>query len=476
MGTAASVRRYAICLAVMLLVIAGAYELYPRRAYADGIWQEQIQASIGNRAATLFIKINPPVLVAGTDQDAYLQLRLFDAKTNNNINGTTFELTVTKGVTNDAKRLLQDTFATDSGLLTLHIAPMPGEVQINGNDDPFMPGYMADPGGNVKISGPLLLDGGIYHLHIKIVTVDDIRTLLNDTTAPQFDSYLSIGDIASTTVAVGGQQANSTLVSYYDKTSGFSLNPENRTFTWRMPFDWNASRIAKAASFIVHEEVRIPANLTSQWHANSFNATLNGHQSVGKIIVDPFTYKTAFVVHYFLGKSDVVNLLADDKSLSSAKQMQFTLFPQGFQADNETSGIWQGESRAAIVTWSPGQLSSGTTEQAKIQFIDSEGKKIAADVSYALTVKDLQGNTVISKTGLVAVNGTDTQNLSFPSNQIYRIEASISAVNYPNSAPDLRKDFARGVVVVPEFPAGSIIAISGIIGFAVILQRLANRR
>src|SRR5205085_5945271 len=65
-----------------------------KKAYGDGLFMENLPpASIGNRDASLFVRINPPVLVSGANSDAYLQFRLFDAKTNGTIQSTTFDIT-----------------------------------------------------------------------------------------------------------------------------------------------------------------------------------------------------------------------------------------------------------------------------------------------------------------------------------------------------------------------------------------------
>ncbi|HJT47731.1 MAG TPA: hypothetical protein VJ729_06075, partial [Nitrososphaeraceae archaeon] len=60
----------------LLLPTIGRYDIF-RRAYADGLTQENLPpASVGNRKASLFIKVNPPILTTDNRQDAYMQFRL----------------------------------------------------------------------------------------------------------------------------------------------------------------------------------------------------------------------------------------------------------------------------------------------------------------------------------------------------------------------------------------------------------------
>src|ERR671930_471592 len=83
--------------AILLLLIA--VPNYPnQKAYADGLTQENLPpASVGNRKASLFVKVNPPILTTDNRQDAYMQFRLFDANNNQTIQHVTYEITVNKG-------------------------------------------------------------------------------------------------------------------------------------------------------------------------------------------------------------------------------------------------------------------------------------------------------------------------------------------------------------------------------------------
>ena len=472
-------RRIATVLVLSVVVFMPATSAV-RKVFADGLFMETFPpVSIGNRDLSLFVRVNPPVLVSGTDQNAYLQLRLFDANTNNTIQWTTFYVTVTKGVASDAQAILQSKFTSESGLLTLHVTPNQGAVQYFGQYDDVY-GYQADPGGNVKISGPLFLDGGLYHFHILLLGLDSPKGLLDPNSAPTFDAYLSVGDFTPKDINYKGQTYNTTLISYYDKASGFDLNSGTQTFSWSMPFDWNASRISAAPSFLVHEEVRIPKSMPGFGDASSFSATLNGQTLPPRLLlIDPYSYSDAVVIHYLLGKNDVVKY-ADQ--ITDKTAMHFSLSPGNASAaaanQNETTGVWQGERTNVLVGWSPVQLSSATNSTVNLTFIDSQGtgKKIAGDVQYTLNVIDMNGTVVLTRPGLVAKNGNDIQYISFPNDGKYAIQARITSINLPNFPPDIRPDIATGIVVVPEFPAGSLLAAAGIIAALVLAQRVFRMR
>ncbi|HZC88997.1 MAG TPA: hypothetical protein VE199_05200, partial [Nitrososphaera sp.] len=144
-----------------------------QRAFADGLTQENLPpATLGNRQASLFVKVNPPILTTSSKQDAFMQFRLFDANTNETVKYTTYNIEVTKGTAENGTSIMQGFFQAPNGLLTLKIEPQAGPLTIYGNQDPILNAYVADPGGTVNIRGPLLLDGGLYHFHIEIFGID----------------------------------------------------------------------------------------------------------------------------------------------------------------------------------------------------------------------------------------------------------------------------------------------------------------
>ena len=466
--------RYATIAALAFSLMLPMLQL-DRKAFGDGLFMENLPpATVGHRVASLFVRINPPVLVSGSNPDAYLQLRLFDARNNETVKYTTFDIAVTKGI-ESKQRLMEQIFTSKNGLLTLHITPTPGQVQVYANTDPITAGWEADPGGNIKISGPLLLQGGLYHFHIRILGIDDAMTSFNDTAAPTFDSYLSVGDVSTKDISSNNQTFNSTLISYYDRANDFNFDSNKHTFTWSMPFDWNTTRIKNAPSFLVHEEVRIPKDLKGVGDTNSFNAQVNG-QTVQQqqLIIDPFTYNSTVVVHYLLSNNTV---LAMANSIQNKTAMNFELTPAQPVQENQTSGEWRGERSTVMVTYSPSQLSSGKQTTVNMQFIDIQGtgQKIAGDVHYDLTVKDMNGSIVLSKPGRVAKGGQDSQTLTFPSNSTYRVEAKITSIQSPNLPTDIRTDYARGIISVPEFPAGVLLATASILAVLIIGQSLMQK-
>ena len=62
---------------VVLLVTLGNF--ISNRSYGDGLTAENLPpATVGDRKASLFVKISPPVLTTESQGNAFLQFLLFD--------------------------------------------------------------------------------------------------------------------------------------------------------------------------------------------------------------------------------------------------------------------------------------------------------------------------------------------------------------------------------------------------------------
>ena len=172
-----------------------------QHAIADGLFEESLPpATVGDRVASLYTKISPPILTSDTMQNAFFQLRLFDSKTGNNITNVNYFLTITKA----DKLLLRELFYSKEGPLSLKFEPGAGPIKVFGTTEPFLGGWSSETG-QLTISGPALSEGGLYHFGIEIFGIDNVRNIFVPENAPRFDSYLSIGDVFSTNLTYGNQ-------------------------------------------------------------------------------------------------------------------------------------------------------------------------------------------------------------------------------------------------------------------------------
>lgn len=451
-----------------------------QNAFGDGLTSETFTASLGDRNAEMLVEVNPPILTDETRDEAYILFRLYDANTNETIPYTTFFISVEKGIGEDAETIMPSTlFHTESGLLQLRVQPTEGELQIFGTQEQFLSAWVADPGGTVNIQGPLFLEGGIYHIQIEIFGVDNIRNIFSGEDIPRFDSWLSVGDVSTQSISHQGQPYDITLISYYDRVSNFSFDASNEQFTWSMPFDWNTSRIEDTNIF-VHEEIRIPKSLPGIGNTSSFAATVNGNPISGRMItVDPYSSQQDLTLHYLINKNDILRMVGDIPD--GISDMVFTLAPSGGQAAQSTGEIVTETGNVVVLLeWAPDQLNANTESTLTLNFYDGfSGERIQDNVNYNLRILDNNGTQVYSETALVAEGGTGTHTIDFPANENYRMEVEVTGIARDGQSLDqTRNGIARGVVVVPEFPTGSIVAAAAITsimgGVIIVLRRLVK--
>jgi hypothetical protein len=481
-----------------VLTIMSPVEYYSinQKAYADGLSQETLPpATVGNRQASLYLKVNPPVLTNAAAQKAYMQFRLFDANNNQTIQHVTYQITVTRGasLSTREKPLLLDFFHAHNGLLTLKVEPTNGPLTIFGEQDPFLQAWVADPGGNILVKGPLLLQGGLYHFHIEIFSIDNDRNIFIPAQAPKFDAYLSVGDVYHNNWNYIGQNYNTTLISYYDKINNLNLHSPAKLFTWSMPFNWNLTRIKQQPIF-VHEEMRLPKSWKGFGDLTQFNATVNGQPLSGRsLAIDPFSFPNDMVVHFLVNKNDIVNLAQQVNSNNNTAAgitktnttglMKFALSPLNATTQIATSSdipTNTGSIHAAL-SWSPNPLAANTQSTLKISFYDPTATApiTNTDVKYSLIIFDKNNHPVITKQNLLAKNADDTETIVFPANQIYHMEVQITGLVKAGQTPDLtRNGVATGYVVVPEFPTltSTILIIGGLFAALIIIQRANSRK
>jgi hypothetical protein len=453
-----------VIVAVFAIFSLIAIKLPSQNAFGDGLTSETFTASLGDRNAEMLVEVNPPILTDETRDEAYLLFRLYDANTNETIPFTTFFISVEKGIGGDAETIMPPTlFHTESGLLRLRVQPAEGELQIFGTQEQFLNAWVADPGGTVNIQGPLFLEGGIYHIQIEIFGVDNIRNIFTDENIPRFDSWLSVGDVYTQSIEYQGQPHDITLISYYDRVSNFTFDASNQQFAWSMPFDWNVSRIEDTNIF-VHEEIRIPKSLPGIGNTASFTATVNGNPISGRMItVDPYSSQQDLTLHYLINKNDILRMVGDIPGGTS--NMVFTLAPSTGEAAQTTGEIVTETGNVMVLLeWAPDQLNADTESTLTLSFYDGfSGERIQDNVNYNLRLLDNNGTQVYSETGLIAEGGNDTQAIDFPANENYRMEVEVTGIARDGQSLDqTRNGIARGVVVVPEFATGSLVAVAAI--------------
>ncbi|HZA07910.1 MAG TPA: hypothetical protein VE619_09410, partial [Nitrososphaeraceae archaeon] len=210
-------------------------------AFGDGLTQEQLSASLGNRKADLLIKMIPPVVTTETlqtGQKPIIEFRLFDSNTNQSFSHVTYYIIILQ---RDGKRLVSDMFHDHNGDLKIQVDPsnINKTVTFSGAEQDPLLGILTQTTQTNPIvaSGPIFLTGGLYRFIVRIETVDSDYTLLSYNQEPVYDSWLSIGDVYNNKWSYQNHDYNTTLISYYDKINSINFDPTNKVLSWTMPFD-----------------------------------------------------------------------------------------------------------------------------------------------------------------------------------------------------------------------------------------------
>jgi hypothetical protein len=342
--TSTSILAVGTIIVLLSTIFASVIFTTKQSAFADGLTQEQLSASLGNRKADLLIKMNPPVVTTetlGQGQKPTVEFRLFDSNTNQSFSHVTYYVILEK----DGKRLLSDMFHDHNGDLKIQVNPINATSKAaatstslsGGEQDPLLGILTVTQSDPITVSGPIFVRGGLYHFIVRIETVDSDYTLLPYSQEPIYDSWLSIGNTENRQISIDGKQIPIKIISYYDKLSDFGFDNKNMQINFDMPFNWNVSRINNTSIF-VHEEVTVPkANAFTA--KGSFIGKVNGIDISKDVMVDN-TSPEKDVIHVMIPKNNLVQLAdqVNKNGQASTGLMKFTLQPGGISTPMSSMG------------------------------------------------------------------------------------------------------------------------------------------
>jgi hypothetical protein len=309
---------------VLFLLLSWSLCILP--AYSDGLFQDQISASVGERKIGLFIKMTPQVITTETlkkGQKPTIEFRVF----NSNNNGTYFHVTYQIGIQKGKETLLNQWFHHHYGDLKLELIPKNSTTtKIYGQKDPILDVYTGTADTPVLVEGPIFLDGGLYHFKVRIATLDEDTKVLPDNQQTLYEDSLSVGDIENKTISIRGKLIPVDIISYYDKINNFRFDNKSMQIQFDMPFDWDTNRLNKT-NFFLHQEITVPAS--SDFSSNrSYGATVNGLDISKSVMLDNSNPKKD-VIHIMLSKNQIIQI-ADKLKKSqqgNADLIRFVLKP-----------------------------------------------------------------------------------------------------------------------------------------------------
>ena len=400
----------------------------PSTVYGDGLTMENLPpASVGDRDASLFIKISPPILTKDTVGDKFLELRLFDATTGETIQHTSFLVSVDK----EGKLLMRDLFHTHSGNLIIKIQSEDldvNDVIVYGDEEPFQGGWTS-VNDKITVKAPILLDAGLYHFEIEVFGIDNDRIIFVPSEAPIFDSWLSVGDIFNQVILTGGKSYDLSVTSYYDKINNFNYDESKKLVSFSMPFNWDTLRLEKQNVF-VHEEIHFPTSFKEFSQAGTYKATVNGFPVTGRMLIaDPYSMDNTLILHFLLSKENILDMAKINKP--GAKTMEFSLSPDTGLITEKNSFDIKFDSGAFARVQYDSKLISGEKIPFEITFFDKDNELLKW-ITYGYRIEDSSGakiyeskNTDPNRPGILVTEGIDKPEFNFKSAGKYKMTLAI---------------------------------------------------
>lgn len=320
----------AISIILLVSVIVSHALMQPQNVNADGLFQEQLSASFGERTADLIIKMMPPVVTTETlqnqSQKPIIQFKLYDPTTKEGFKHVTYYITIEK----DGEKLLSDWFHDHKGDLKIEMKPSDTEnIAVYGEPDPILQAFTGTERNPVVATGPIFSEGGLYHFVVRVTTIDYDRSFIPDEKQPEYDGWLSVGSTLNQQVSLSdGNQVPIQIISYYDDIKDFNFDPSKKSIQFTMPFNWNITRLEDQKQLMVHQEVSIPKG--SSLASNSYTGMVNGIDVTKNLMVDP-SNSTKNVVHFMLPKPEVIQIAKEVNNnghvAASNGLMEFSLEP-----------------------------------------------------------------------------------------------------------------------------------------------------
>ena len=124
--------------------------------------------------------------------------------------------------------------------------------------------------------------------------------------------------------------------------------------------------------------------------------------------------------------------------------------------------------------WNPGTILANSQSNIKVSFSDIFTERpVLGNVNYDIKILDNNTSVILSKTGLVARNGTGVIPVNLPTNGIYSIQIGVKSI-VSNSLPDYsRSGLARGNLVIPyDIDKSSVPELGSLVGITVILSMI----
>jgi hypothetical protein len=433
-------------------------------AYGDGLASEILPpAVIGNKNVTLSIN-SSPFLIDNTHVGTQINFILQDASNQEPFQDVTLAVSAFK---ND-QALFGHVFMSDSGNFLFDVAPdnSSSKISINEEGGPFA--GLLGHGGSYQIKGPVFVSGGLYKFKIDVLTMGSY----DNQVSKSYNAAISIPETNNYTIndKDDGKQTV-TVIAYYDQIRNFQYNPDNKTMTFSMPFNWSADNLKQVS--VVHQELKIPRSFTN-FIVTKYDAFVNGVKLEDRSVsIDDYSSDQYRIIHLILYKQEANTISSQQHN--AKPEMDFALSPSNQTAFPITQYTRNAQYKVSL-SWDPPKIIAGQTTKFSFQILDPYlVNKTVDSIDYDFSIIAGKNGLMFHKSGTTSNNGDpNTIDVKFPDNYTGPITIGFENLN-GNSFSDSE---ISGVVsrphIVPEFPAGPLFVIAAMFSVIIIFSRFSR--
>jgi len=388
--------------------------------------------SFQGKDVTVSTTFSPSDITVGEVDKATITMRFFDATLDENINDVTYQIELWRG----GDLLARNIFFDVDGELNIDIKPISDCsekllwkcTKYFGDIHPVAGGLYTFGTNNPQIKGPIFVNGGLYYIRVDIIGATSPQTLLANPLF--FELFVSIAEEFDFEIPTAQAEPIPVVIkTYYDDVSNFKFENSDNSISFDMPFNWDPNYISQVQ--VVHEEIKVPKSFSPYKEGSIFNGYVDGVQVDSKvIIIDPFSDQNNNIVHFMVSQkelkriNDVLGPSHYDKTT-----MLFKLVPQG-ELQKKSIEIKFDSGATVKIAWDS-SLGAGDEIPFEFTFFNENGN-LLKDIRYGYSVIDENDIELITNVGndpinpgIMAMEGIDTQKITLPSKDLYRMEVLI---------------------------------------------------
>ena len=426
---------------------------------------------LSGKNVTVFVKMNPAALTAGSPEDAILGIRFFDTKTDENLEQVTYRVWVKK----DGDLLMNEWFYHPNGDLQIKIRPKDTkQVKVYGEKELQLGGWFGR-GGPPVVEAPIFLEGGLYNIFVEIFSVGTTKQILDPPL--EFDAWVSVAEDSLFKVVDNGNEYPITIRTYFDTISEFAFDENTKTLSFSMPFNWEPEFTKFVV--VVHEEILIPKDFEQFIGPGNFQASVNDVPIEGRaLLVDPYSFEDKLVIHYLIPSNQLMQI--GQKIVTGStypEEMIFTLRPiegMAISEGNSMNLITENNKVRILVAWNQEMIEPTRPVKFDITFFDPNTNSILRDVHYNLKIFDDRGNEIYVRNNIYSSEGIDTHAYTFERIGVVTIQVHLVGTGSFTQIDTSLMGTGEGTIsIVPEFPIGAVIAMAGATAVVLLSTRIS---